>query len=150
MGIPIEELRYECERVRNAARCVYEEKTISHFCIAEFPKGWCGCLSRVLGAELSRKYPAEDFHYVCGELYYSNGDWTSHAWVRYKDWILDITADQFPEINEPIVITHTSDSMFHAKFQITNEHPAARNITQDYEERTILLKKYEMEKEHAS
>lgn len=150
MGIPIEELRYECKRVRNAAHCVYEEKTINHFCIAEFPKGWCGCLSRVLGAELSRKYPAEDFYYVCGELYYSNGDWTSHAWVRYKDWILDITADQFPGINEPIVITHTSDSMFHAKFQITNEHLAARNITQDYEERTILLKKYEMEKEHAS
>jgi len=150
MGIPIEELRYECERVRNAAHCVYEEKTINHFCISEFPKGWCGCLSRVLGAELSRKYPAEDFYYVCGELYYSNGDWTSHAWVRYKDWILDITADQFPGINEPIVITHTSDSMFHAKFQITNEHLAARNITQDYEERTILLKIYEMEKEHAS
>lgn len=149
MGIPIEELRYECERVRNAAHCVYEEKTINHFCIAEFPKGWCGCLSRVLGAELSRKYPAEDFYYVCGELYYGNGDWMSHAWVRYKDWILDITADQFPGITEPIIITHISDSMFHAKFQITNEHLAARNISQEYEERTILLKKYETEKEYA-
>ena len=146
MDIPIEELQIECERVRTAARCVYEEKTISYFCIAEFPRGWCGCLSRVLGALLSRKYPKEEFYYVCGEVFFTEKDWTSHAWIRYGELILDITADQFVEVTEPVVIIPISCSSFHAMFAITNEHLVEKNIERYYEERIVMNKLRELQR----
>ena len=136
MQIPIEDLRRECERVRHAAHCVYEEKTIGHLSIAKFPRGWCVCLSRVLGALLSRKYPSEKFYYICGEVVFDTGDWTSHAWIRYEDLILDITADQFDEITEPVIIIPVSRSSFHAMFEITNEHIAERSV-EHYDEECI-------------
>ena len=146
MNVSIEELRRECVSVRKAAHCVYVEKGISHFCIADFPKGWCGCLGRVLAAELSRKYPQEIFYYVCGEIHYSDGNWASHAWVRYNDWIIDITADQFAEVDKPITIVRVSDSGFHDRFFITNEHIAEKNVERYYEERIVISKKLELER----
>ena len=147
MKIPIEELQIECERVRTAARCVYEEKTIKHFCIAEFPRGWCGCLSRVLGALLSCKYPEEEFYYVWGNASFTETDWTSHAWIRYGDLILDITADQFAEVAEPIIIASASRSLFHAKFKIANEHLVERNVD-CYPEEHIVMKQIRKTSEH--
>lgn len=145
MSVSIEKLRHECESVRNAAHRVYVEKSISHFCRAVFPAGWCGCLSRVLASELSRKYPQELFYYVCGELHCSDGKLASHAWVRYNDWILDITADQFAEIDEPITVVRVCDSAFHNRFHITNEHISEKNLERYHEERTVILKKMELE-----
>lgn len=42
----------------------------------------------------------------------------SHAWLEYDGLIIDITADQFDEVSEPIIVT--SDRSWHSQFKGQN------------------------------
>lgn len=78
----------------------------------DFPLGCCGVASRILESEL-KKEGFENVRYV--------NRWReekSHAWVEYKDYIIDITADQFSgEENEKIIIKEKNKSDFHKQFK---------------------------------
>ena len=81
----------------------------SHF--KEFPKGCCGDSSDLLRHHL---YSVDiTSEYICGMD--KNG---SHAWLESNGFIIDITADQFDEINERIIIT--KDRRWHSTFK--NQH----------------------------
>jgi hypothetical protein len=39
----------------------------------------------------------------------------SHAWLEYVEYIIDITADQFAEINDKVIVT--TNKQWYAKFK---------------------------------
>src|SRR5690606_14776331 len=72
-------------------------------------------------------------------FYYANGVrrqqgtsalWVSHAWLYRDGLIVDITADQFPEVVSKVIVT--TDSPWHRTFDVTIEHIADCRI---YDER---------------
>jgi hypothetical protein len=49
------------------------------------------------------------FEYICGNKHKSDGSPSSHAWLQNGGWIVDITADQFPDVDEPVIVTNSSE-----------------------------------------
>lgn len=73
-----------------------------------FPRGACGDTALVLGQVLDDE-GVEGFKYVCGNKYESDGRPSSHAWLQSGEWIVDITADQFPDVHESVIVTNKSE-----------------------------------------
>ncbi len=80
--------------------------------LRDFPLGACGDASILLG-EFLHERGAGEWDYLAGER---NGDQHSHAWVEQNGLIIDITADQFADVEEPVIITR--DREWHAQFNI--------------------------------
>lgn len=131
MSPDVKDLIDACKTVRLAAQQIFEENKLPYF--PPFPHGWCGCVSRVLGAWLKYNFPDDVFYYTCG--YYNNG---SHAWIEYNGIILDITADQFDRCSEPIIVKAVETSTFHKDYVIENTHPCNINDVNYFEEGTIF------------
>ncbi|MES2636912.1 MAG: hypothetical protein V4605_06255 [Pseudomonadota bacterium] len=76
--------------------------------MGNFPKGACGDTSLLLGAYLSEcGFP--NFNYIFGERGSQlDSSWTSHAWLAHNDLIVDITADQFVDMTDPVIVTKYS------------------------------------------
>ncbi|NFL88076.1 hypothetical protein FDB24_16380 [Clostridium botulinum] len=90
--------------IENLTEKDFGESTWFH----EFPKGCCGDTS-----ELLSKYLMENgivVEYVNGV---HNIQW--HAWIEYRGYVIDVTADQFPDISDKVVIT--TDKQWHSKFK---------------------------------
>lgn len=72
-----------------------------------FPNGSCGTTCLLLGTFLSENGFGK-FKMIRGEKYYWKGNYyieDSHAWLESENsLIIDITAYQFPEISEQIII----------------------------------------------
>lgn len=73
-----------------------------------FPRGACGDTALVLGQVL-HDAGITGFEYICGKKYKEDGACLSHAWLKNGDWIVDITADQFPDIDAPVIVTRNSE-----------------------------------------
>lgn len=77
-----------------------------------FPIGCCGNASDKLKNILIQK-EFSGIEYVWG----FQGE-QSHGWLEYKGFIIDITADQFPEMkNQEVIIIKKDKSTFHANFE---------------------------------
>lgn len=73
-----------------------------------YPRGCCGDTCNLFARFLAEKgIQAKYVWGVRGEQ--------SHAWLEYNGWVIDLTADQFPEISEKIVIT--KDKKWYSKFK---------------------------------
>jgi hypothetical protein len=80
------------------------------FIVASFPKGVCGAICFLLGHYLRENgFPGAE--YVNG-IRPSDGE--SHAWIETEGIIVDITADQFAEISEAVIVT--ADTTWHRQF----------------------------------
>lgn len=73
-----------------------------------FPRGACGDTALILGQVL-HEAGITGFEYICGNKYNENGACSSHAWLRNGEWIVDITADQFADIDVPVTVTRNSE-----------------------------------------
>lgn len=81
-----------------------------------FPHGACGSSSLLLGAILVDNGYMQ-FRYVCGERPSQDGTRTvSHAWLTDGELIVDITADQFCDAPEAVIVT--SMSSWHKSFEV--------------------------------
>jgi hypothetical protein len=90
--------------VRDAAtrfRTALEQGSLRLRSLADFPNGSCGDASELLGQYLSDS--------GLGTWSYRSGTqsdpFLTHAWVERNGLIVDITADQFPDISEPVLLT---------------------------------------------
>ena len=110
----ISNIRALAERMRRALESVPMDARPPS--MSAFPRGACGDASLLLGAYLADNgYPG--FLYVCGERgKKEDGSWTSHAWLSKGGLIVDITADQFRECFDSIVVGEAS--RFHKSFDI--------------------------------
>ncbi len=75
---------------------------------SQFPKGCCGDT-----CELLSKYLFENG--IEAEFVNGVNDFQWHAWLEYKGYIIDITADQFPEISDKVVIR--LDKKWYSRFK---------------------------------
>lgn len=78
----------------------------------EFPSGCCGDTSLVLQRILS-DYGIEST--------YTKGDFDrqTHVWLKYNDYYIDITADQFEGINDGVIIS--KEDPFEGRFSVDEE-----------------------------
>lgn len=100
----------------------------------KFPRGSCGDAALLLGAFLSDQGET-GFKYVLGERNHGES-WHSHAWIERKDIIVDITADQFPEISQAVIVTYSS--VWHRQFAI-EEHNMPSADYRDYDSYTVAV-----------
>jgi hypothetical protein len=87
-----------------------------------YPKDMCEYASNLLGRYLTGE-GFENVRYVCGSrrLIARHND-QRHAWLEAQGFIIDITADQFPDGIGPIVVT--DDRTWHSRFRIFESRDA--------------------------
>jgi hypothetical protein len=119
------------DRVINAARqfrtAIVAALPLGDAVMDRFPAGTCGDVSVLLG-----QYFADS---SMGSWTYRSGmrDDHSHAWIQCGRLIADITADQFVDVNDEVVVTR--DRTWHAGFSpiAGDSHPALIDV---YDDRT--------------
>ncbi len=109
----------------NFRRALEDTDAIETFEGQTFPEGCCGDAALLLGTYLIDQGHGT-FDYVLGY----RGD-RSHAWIEHEGLIIDITADQFPDMNEATIIS--TDSAWHRTFDPRRPNAANFRI---YDERT--------------
>ncbi|WP_344607120.1 hypothetical protein [Sporichthya brevicatena] len=82
--------------------------------LADFPNGSCGDASELLGQYL-RDCGHGEWLLVSAARY--DPEYRTHAWLTREDLILDITADQFPEMHAYPVFMQQG-SLWHAQWEI--------------------------------
>ena len=97
-----------------------------------FPAGACGDTSLLLGFYLKQQ-GAGAWDYVSGMRGEGDGR-HSHAWIKQGDIIIDITADQFDEIEAPVIVTNASP--WHDSFDTEILHEADFHV---YDQATIIM-----------
>ena len=119
-AIRIAKVRDLAQRVRTALQSIPLTERPEEF--SNFPKGACGSSSLILGAVLVDNGHT-NFIYVCGER--PSPDDTqivSHAWLADRDLVVDITADQFNDAPEALVVA--IGSSWHKSFEIKHTEAA--------------------------
>jgi hypothetical protein len=100
------------------------------YAFRRFPSGCCGDAALFLGTYFKEQGLGSSA-YVLGSRG-SGLDFHSHAWLTINGVIVDITADQFPEISDPVIVT--AQSSWHEGFEQESDHEADYRI---YDERTV-------------
>ena len=93
------------------------DRALLPFEMKNFPHGCCGDASMLLGAYLE-DHGIKSLIYVCGMR-----SGRSHAWLESDSLIIDITADQFEECNESVIVA--KDSEWHRTFDRDLESEAS-------------------------
>jgi hypothetical protein len=105
---------YRIEFIARAVRRAFETCKPSELPWPAFPRGACGDASLVLGQVLDDG-GIKGFEYVCGNKYKVTGEWySSHAWLSHGDCIVDITADQFADVSDSVIVS--SNSQWHQQW----------------------------------
>ncbi len=119
------QLIQEMTRVREALeRMPQQRRPIS---LANFPSGSCGDTCLVVGTYLHEVCGLPLFDYVCGERGSQvDNSWTSHAWLKKDDLIVDITADQFPDGPGKVIVAE--HSLWHQQFETEVPRPASLTL----------------------
>ena len=115
----IEKTREAATDFRNAIEICAPSLGIS---FKSFPRGSCGDAAPLLGTYLIEQGLCE-FQYMLGD-YGKRTDinWSSHAWLQLDNLVVDITADQFPEITEKVIVQDFSK--WHTKLNGVPQHVA--------------------------
>ena len=101
------------------------EKATMPIGFSQFPLGSCGDATVLLGTYLTDRGHGV-FDYMLG---LRGTDRASHAWLQAGNLVVDITADQFPEINSPVIVTQKGE--WHALWNGEAQHVADYRIYQD-------------------
>ena len=95
-----------------------------------FPRGACGDASLLLGAYLVDK-GIGGFEYVCGERgSKSDNTWTSYAWLQRGNCVVDLTAGQFDDAPQDIVVADPSE--WHSTFDFGRTQEADFRLWSGY------------------
>jgi hypothetical protein len=106
----------------------------------EFPRGSCGDATLLLAKYLQHSGLGL-FNYVCGSIHEgAERGFQSHAWLQREDIIVDITADQFDGVREPVIVTR--DHSWHDRFD-AKVHNVADYEVYDANTQSILSAAYE-------
>ncbi|WP_404351689.1 hypothetical protein LG324_03010 [Phycicoccus jejuensis] len=103
-----------------AFRAAIEETIPRPVGLDAFPKGACGDTCEML-ADFLRSRSLGDPTYVTG---LSEDHARSHAWLEIDDLIIDITADQFGDVEEQVIVT-TDRSWHESRFPSVGRHRPA-------------------------
>ncbi len=129
-----DKLKEACIRFREAIEKV-DPKCLP-ITFSEFPFGSCGHTTILLGTILKDKGFGR-FEYVLGQK-----EAQSHAWLQQCGIIVDITADQFPEVQDKVIVT--TDSAWHSLFREKEKRREANYNNYDASTKLILSEAYKM------
>ncbi|GAA4713622.1 hypothetical protein GCM10025782_07320 [Pedococcus ginsenosidimutans] len=105
-------------RFRNAIEAAATEGRLESHHFDNFPRGACGPSARILGQYLQdRGFSVWDYRSGV------DADGQTHAWVEQEGWIIDITACQFEDVDEAVVVT--KDDSWHRRFARMASYPYA-------------------------
>jgi len=80
--------------------------------VGGFPDSACAEACTVLGCYLTNEYKVSPLVERIAKI--EDGEyWGSHNWLEHNDIKIDITADQFDYIKEPVIVT--KNSVFHSQ-----------------------------------
>ena len=127
-----EQITSICIKVREVLEVFSRTAQAKHYYFADFPKGCCGATTNILGHILHSYDSSGLFEYVCRE-----DEKTTHAWLEYNGLVIDITADQFEECTEKVIVT--SDKSFYNRFWIDNLRKRIAESEMNYEEKYVLM-----------
>jgi hypothetical protein len=113
----VDEITAAARRVRRAL----EGDGWASYGLREVPRGACGDASRLLGLHLESLGWGK-WTYVMGIA--PGPDGGTHAWLEQAGLVVDITADQFPDIDEAVIVT--TDRTWHER-----RFPPARSSSMD-------------------
>ena len=123
---------YKVKELARLIRVTIEKMDIEEFpnssYFKDFPRGCCGDASNLLAKYL--KENGFKTEYVCG----MRGK-QSHAWLEYMDLIIDITADQFPEIKDKVIVT--KDRTWYSQFDSQSRHEGDFDGLESYNKRRL-------------
>lgn len=77
--------------------------------LADFPRGACGTTADMLG-QYFQELGLGEWNYRQGLLPDSGN---THGWIERKGLLVDITADQFPDVKQSVIVT--AHSPWHAR-----------------------------------
>ena len=115
--------------------------------LGNFPTNSCEAASAILGTVSERRYSSVKVRVVAG---YDRTANVSHYWVEVGEYVMDITAHQFPEHAVPIIALRPNpiEQRFPASEWLS---PAAALLKFSTEDRTaLILAAEELEKELAA
>ena len=93
--------------------------------LQDFPRGSCGDASLLLAKHL-QNHGIWPLNYIRGQMATEEeGNPQSHAWLEIEDIIIDITADQFDDITQEVIVTR--DRSWHGRFDIESKGVADYN-----------------------
>ena len=106
MSHELDEIRSECLKIRSAILKIKMDTLL----FKEFPLGCCSISSLVIANILSEK-GFRNIYYCHKDC---DKDGKSHAWLEYAYHIIDITADQFKNNFDSVIVTpnNTKDIIY--------------------------------------
>jgi hypothetical protein len=119
----IEDIQREALNFRNAIESCRQSLGDSFQC---FPRGSCGDVVPLLGSYLNDQGYGEFLHISGDYCSHEENIWISHAWLQSNDFLVDITADQFFEINKKVIVT--TESKWHNSLKGKPIHKANYRI----------------------
>ena len=119
----IEEIRKIAFDVRHAMESVLANDEIhsSHIPYNNFPSGCCGAMSKILTSHFEN-LGFENVGYMFGRHVV---DGRSHAWIIINGICVDITADQFSDMDYPSVLVEYENN-YELKNFFKCDHPGRR------------------------
>ena len=123
----IENIRKAATDFRNATEICAPSLDIT---FKSFPRGSCGEAVLLLGTYLIEQGLGE-FQYMLGKYgICKDSDWSYHAWLQSDSLVVDITAYQYPEITEKVIVQDVSK--WHTKLNGTAQQVADYRICPAY------------------
>jgi hypothetical protein len=124
-GAELERIRTLATRFRRAIEACGPASL--HIGMDRFPRGSCGDATPLLGTFLIEQ-GCSQFDYMLGHLPCKDPEEIphSHAWLQRGDLVVDITADQFPGIDSPVIVTEPSP--WHATLEGVRQNKADYRI----------------------
>ncbi len=111
----ISEIKSAAAKLRRAieqSECSSDE--LFHF-LETFPRVSCKPASLLLGKYLVEECDCQPIEFVSAQGWSRDGGISrSHFWLEYEGLIIDITADQYSEIDKPVIVT--ADRTWHNQF----------------------------------
>jgi hypothetical protein len=110
--------------------------------MGRFPIGCCKHASQLLARYLVTELHTPLVTFIHGERggTGSNDPWQSHVWLSVNEHTLDITADQYPEIDSPVVVSVGSG--WHSTWKRQRRLTYGEMMTFDFWERLRFQRLY--------
>jgi hypothetical protein len=110
--------------------------------LQDFPTQSCDVASLLLAYYLREK-GCEIVEKVSGCRNFGRPDEECHAWLEVDGWIVDITADQFQDLDDPVIVTAVKGQTWHSHFREQSRGPAycPRAVKAEYDAAYAALQK---------
>lgn len=123
----ISELRHIATKFRGAILRIPADQRLGG--LRNFPNAACCDATWLLGTYLNDR-GLNGFAHIVGERgNFSDNTRQLHAWLQYKQLVVDITADQFSDVSEEVIVE--IESQWHQQFSISN------SLDQDFRDHLV-------------